>query len=374
MTILKGLFILLILYFFTAYFLFRYINKRHAAKLKEVQRQFDILHQTGLKISSVLEFDKLLQTIMEAFAEVGKISKGSLMLLNEEEEILEIKAGIGISEEVMKTFRLRLGEGVAGIVAATGKPILINDNVTKDRIFFKDFSTGKIQYKETLLSLPLIYKGKVVGVINLDSKTTNQPFNEEDVSFFSILASYAAIAISNAYLYETVITDITTTKLYTSKYFMIRLEEEMNRSKRYNFPVSVALLEIDNFGQFQFNHSYNNEQIHNFLLTQVAKLIKENIRITDIPARYGEKKFAIIFIEADEHDAYNASERLRKVIENKEFSLPPYTYKITISVGVGTYHGEKTLTREEFIYHVESALEYAKQYGGNQTVAYEKIS
>jgi len=353
-----------------SYLILRHFNKKHAIKSKEIQQQFELLHQAGLKITSELEFDKLLQTIMETLAEIGKINKGSIMLLDESEETLKIKASIGISEETIRSVCPKLGEGVAGVVATTGKPILINNHFTKDRIFFKNFSTGKIQHKETLLSLPLIYKGKVIGTINLDSKTSNQPFNEKDMQFFSILANYVAVAIGNAYLYRTVVTDITT-KVYTHKYLMIRLDEEINRSKRYNFPFSLALLEIDNLEQF--GHSYNDQQIYNFLFTQVAKLIKENIRTTDIVARYDEKKFAIIFIEADEHDAYNAGERLRKIVESKEFSLPPYTYKITVSIGIGTYYGEKNFTREEFIYHVDTALNYAKQYGGNQTIAYEKI-
>jgi len=332
-------------------------------KLSQYEKDRLLIEKLTFEISSILELDKLLPKIMDAFIQAGQVSKGSIMLLNEE-GILEIKEAVGLSERAIKEVHLKLSEGIAGKVATTGKAILVKD--TRRDILYKDFlfDPKKERPRETLLCLPLIFKNRILGVVNLEAKINHKPFLRNDEILLSILANQAAVAIANARLYDSAVTD-GLTGLYVQKYFRLSLTQEIERTKRYHCPFSLSLLDIDHFKTF--NDTYGH-QTGDCVLRELAKLLKSSVRVSDLCARYGGEEFALILLETDPQDNFYIGERLRRKIAN--FFFTEKKLRLTVSIGMTSYQGENNLATEDLIKYVDLALYQSKNKGRNQVTIY----
>lgn len=132
--------------------------------------------------------------IVTVTAEVMGSKICSLMLLNRSGKELEIKATQSVSENYNKKPNIKLGEGIAGIVAKYGKPITVLD-VRKDERYIN----REIAKKEklcSLLSVPLIYKGSVMGVLNCYTAKPHR-FNKNEINILMSIANQAAVVIEN---------------------------------------------------------------------------------------------------------------------------------------------------------------------------------
>jgi signal transduction protein with GAF and PtsI domain len=163
---------------------------------KSYEEQIKALSKISKAISSESYLEDILRLIVTVTAQTMSSNICSLMLLNENNELI-IKATQSISEEYNKKPPLKLGEGIAGKVAQLNKPIAVKD-VTHE----KEYRYQDIAKKEGLCSLlcvPLAVKGKVIGVINC---YTSEPydFEETDIEILSAIANQAAVAIENTEL------------------------------------------------------------------------------------------------------------------------------------------------------------------------------
>ena len=155
------------------------------------------LFEVAQTMSSVLDLNSLLRLIVTVAAEKCDAAKCTLMLI-EDEKFLVLKVGVGIDEDKLRNVRTQLGKGIAGQVAQTGVPIWVKNIETDER--FKRQSSAKYQ-TASFLSVPLVVKDKVIGVLNVNDKKDNQPFSKDDFELITILASQAAISVDNARLY-----------------------------------------------------------------------------------------------------------------------------------------------------------------------------
>ncbi len=348
-----------------AYFYFHFKKqKKNTKKCKSAVDDLKLIQELGKEISSKLQMSELLPAIMDAFVKAGDVSKGSLMLYDREKDVLDIKTSVGLSDRARKHIKFKIGEGIAGRVAETAKPILIND--TTGAHMYKDFFSedSKGRPRETILSLPLIFKGEVLGVIALDAKTSGGQFIRNDERLLSILASQAAVSINNAKMYEMAITD-DLTKLYSKRHFVIRLQEEVEKARRYDRPLSLLFIDIDHFKEF--NDTYGH-QLGDKALKHLAGIIKQTTRAADISGRYGGEEFVVILPETAKEHALILAERLRKNIEKQSFVARGNEYRITVSIGIGEYKTKMT-SPSQLIKEADKNLYEAKQKGRNRVVA-----
>lgn len=348
--------------------------KRKTRELERLNADMKLIQDISKDITATLEMRELLPQIMDAFAKSVNVSKGSIMLMNEDTQTLEIKAGLGLSARAYEVVRPKLAEGVAGVVAATCESVLIDDT-SKEKYLYLDFISDptKSRPKETLLCLPLIFKGHVLGVVSLDKKFGGGKFSEYDRRIASILANQAAVAIQNAKLYENAVTD-GLTDLYIHKYFHHRLEKEMERAKRFEQTLSLIMFDIDHFKTFNDDYGH---QVGDAALVQLSKILKNTMRTTDILARYGGEEFAVILVpdpkfEQTPEIVKTIAERLRKNVENTPLELKGKKLKITISVGVVSWHGERKIDKDKLIKMADDALYKAKRDGRNRVCVWEE--
>lgn len=138
-------------------------NKRLLSDLQLKVKELSALNRVGQCIHSLVDLDRLLEKIVFSIAAVMGVEIVSVMLIDRETDEMTIRAAIGLPEEVVKMTRQRVGQGIAGWVAGRGEPLLVND-IEKDLRFPKRESLARYKTK-SLLSVPLLTKGGVIGVL-----------------------------------------------------------------------------------------------------------------------------------------------------------------------------------------------------------------
>ena len=142
------------------------------------------------------EASGILNEILEKITTMLGSEVGSLMLIDEPAQELVIRASKGLTEDVVSKTRIKVGKGISGWVAKAGNPLLIR-NIEADERFSRQSS--KRYYTTSLLSAPIRARNRVVGVINVNNKTTREPFTEYDLSLLTILTNEMSIAIESAH-------------------------------------------------------------------------------------------------------------------------------------------------------------------------------
>ncbi len=172
-----------------------------AAKKKEnyqvYVKQIEAISKVANLITSGLYLEELLRLIVQVTAEIMNSKISSLMLLDPEKKELIVRATQSISEAYNKKPNIKLGEGIAGIVARDNKPAYVLDVKNDERYLNRD-----IAKKEGLCSLvcvPLAVKGRVIGVLNCYTSKKHK-FSKHEIDLLTALANQAAMAIENAEL------------------------------------------------------------------------------------------------------------------------------------------------------------------------------
>lgn len=179
--------------------------KVKTAALETSVQRLSSLHHMSRALYSILDTRELLQYFVHLVASELTASRVSLMLLDEETEELTIEASVGLEQDVVESVRVREGEGVAGWVLRERKPVLVED-IDRDPRFKRrldvDYNSDSFISAPVVLSVPLQYQQKMLGVVNVNNKQDGGLFTEDDLEFVATLAGQAAIAAQNARIFE----------------------------------------------------------------------------------------------------------------------------------------------------------------------------
>jgi signal transduction protein with GAF and PtsI domain len=163
-------------------------NQTHAKHIEAISK-------VSRSITSSLSLDDILKLIVTVTAETMNSKICSLMLLNEKEGALVLKATQSMSDTYNTKPPLKLGEGIAGKAALVNKPIVVYDISKESEYKFKDIA--KKEGLRSLLSVPLAVKGHVIGVLNNYTSFAHK-FTEDEINLLTTIANQAAILIENA--------------------------------------------------------------------------------------------------------------------------------------------------------------------------------
>lgn len=178
------------------------IERNNRANQKINQRkiiEMDTVHKISKAMSARLSLEEVLRMIIDLATSVLDAKYASLMLIEEESNELTIRVSNGLSPEIMKKVRIKVGSGIAGTVAYEGKPYLSTDIENDPR--FKKNSNPKFETK-SFICVPVKLGDKVIGVLNINDKKNHEIFNDDDLHLLTILANQAAITIENSRLYQ----------------------------------------------------------------------------------------------------------------------------------------------------------------------------
>lgn len=161
--------------------------------------ELNALYEAGKSIGSTSNLRELLRQIVTLASAVTDAQVASIMLLDERGEYLTIAAAIGLSKDIIEKTRLAVGESIAGFVARTGEPLLVED-VEKHERFVR---INQERYgAASLLCAPLVIKNKIIGVINMANKADGTSFTQNDLRLLTTFASQAAVAVDDANQFE----------------------------------------------------------------------------------------------------------------------------------------------------------------------------
>lgn len=165
-------------------------------------------YSIATELLSAIDLDDCLKILVNRVASYMSVEIVSIMLTDNDKKRLIVKIAKGLDEKIVQNYSTKIGEGVAGWVGKTGEPLLIKD-ITKDTRFTIR-GDGKY-YNNSLLSVPLKMRNRVIGVINVNNKVSKDIFREYDLDLLKAIADFAAIAIE-----------------------VIRLEEQIAKSNKDN--------------------------------------------------------------------------------------------------------------------------------------------
>lgn len=318
------------------------------------------------------DIDKLLDIIIEKSIEAAKATKGSLMLLDDSQEFLEVQRVIMWDESInrpvpienfKKNIKIKPGEGIAGKVLVTGDMLIINEPENDPN--FKQFDDNE-RFIQNICCIPLKVNNITFGVINIVDKIDGSPFEKRDTDLLMAMVNQAAIVLDNTKLFKLAITD-GLTGLYLVRHFRNRLASEEKRAKRYNKIFSILFFDIDHFKKF--NDTYGHH-IGDEVLKQVAAIFKSSLREgIDIAARYGGEEMIALLPETDIKGAYIVAERLRNAVADHEFTGYKTSLHVTISIGISEFPTSDSNT-DELIRKADTALYRSKEGGRNKTTIY----
>jgi diguanylate cyclase (GGDEF)-like protein len=212
-----------------------------------------------------------------------------------------------------------------------------------------------------------------VGVISIVRE--GQDFTETEKDLFAYLVGQAAVSLENVSLHETVQRQALTdelTGLFNLRHFHESLDNEIERSRRFNSPVGLAMLDIDAFKQVNDTHGH---QQGDLVLLQVARCLRSLSRDIDVPARYGGEELAVILPQTDLSGAELLAERMRSAIAGLRIKRldGAGALSITASFGVAALP-QSAVDKEALIAAADAALYRAKRAGKNRVERAERAA
>ncbi len=169
---------------------------QNQARLEAQRRMADLilLKKVGETASSRNDLQELFEQILDSIVQSTGVEVASLMLL-EEDGLLRIAAAHGLSQKIAASVQVAAGEGISGHVLATGEPVLV-PNIDQDSRF-ESLNHGQRYKNQSLLSVPIYVRDEMVGVINVNNKTSGYPFDLEDQNLLVAIANQVSLAIEN---------------------------------------------------------------------------------------------------------------------------------------------------------------------------------
>ena len=312
-----------------------------------------LLNELGRKANSVLNPTELLPNICQQVRTAFGYDLGRIEMMAPGREELVVEAESGYGPELIGR-RIRVGEGLSGVAAESGEPVVANSVVKEPR--YVALHPGI----RSALSLPLKYRDELMGVLSLESKRT-YAFSPHDVLTLRTLADQLAVALHNAHAYQMALEQAITdglTGLKTPRFFMEALDREWRHSTRAGQTFSVIMMDLDGFKQVNDRHGHlEGDKV----LTAVASLLNDRVRQSNVVARYGGDEFAILLPEERTGQAETLAERLRSSIESDRYLA---AHGVTASFGIAAFplHGP---TQEEILRVADSGMYLAKHHQGN---------
>ncbi|MEE8106187.1 MAG: sensor domain-containing diguanylate cyclase [Planctomycetota bacterium] len=308
-----------------------------------------------------------LTTLAEQIVEVARKrvrgERVSLFLKTPGTKSMRILHSIGMSDEEARAAEIRMGEGVAGEVAASRESVLVQDAG-------RDGPAAKQEYKSrSYMIVPMIFQGEMMGLLCVTERMEPEPFTDQDLRYLNAFADVAAQTLHNALQYQAVdklATIDELTGLFNRRYFNRALQQEIERARRYKHDLTLAMIDIDHFKRF---NDANGHQDGDRALAIVARILQDSFREADMVVRYGGEEFVVLMPETSRlpGNGVDFVDRARRKVEaeNLVYEWRGTTCRVTISGGVATFPNQAD-TAEELVRRADLAQFEAKKAGRNR--------
>lgn len=280
-------------------------------------------------LESPSPIDAIQREVLRRLCRLAGASSGTILRLDARRGVLILAEAVGLVRGDLSLVKFKVGEGVAGHVARTGRAACIDD-VRRDRRFKR--LPGEKTRIRSLLSVPMRARGGLLGVLTLTSPRVGA-FSRDLMRLVGHVAGHVASEIDHHRLFELAVTD-PLTGLYNRRYFRRRLQEEAAAARRHGTTFAVCLFDVDDFSSInaRYGHAGGDRA-----LATVANLLRTSLRGHDVAARYGGDEFVVLLSRASKSAAVRVADRVRGKLAGAATDDRGAAMPVTLSGGVAAY-------------------------------------
>lgn len=359
-----------------------YQLERSNERLKSKVTAQDLMMEAAHRLGGTLKRESVVERLIGLVQEKLQWPQFAFFLIEgqAERQWLKMVGSYGLNKEGLPVQpRLNIGEGLVGIVAQTGAPVVIG-NVAKEKKLSLWVANDYLlpdpdnRRSGSLMAVPMLHKGRVIGVFLFCDQRVGV-FDGDAVALISALAAQTALAIVNAELYETTLELATSdplTGVLNRRAMVKQIEFEIARAQRFNTKLALLLVDVDHFKH------YNDRMGHvlgDVALKELAAVLKENIRRVDTLARFGGEEFCVILPQSDIRAAREVASKLCEAVrglklrgvEKQELG------HLSVSIGITVVSGENELLSNDsavtdLLALADHALYEAKRLGRDRFI------
>ncbi len=334
--------------------------------VKQQADELDALKRIGLNLTSSLDLQIVLETVVTEAMKLMKNSRAAHIFLHAHGE-LEFGASLNSEGVANKPIAMPRPNGLTYLVVNNGLPIIIED--IKTHPLYKD---NPQDWHGSIIGVPLKFGSSIVGVMNI-SKSTTGGFTRSEMRLIGLLADQAAVAISNASLHKGV-TELANTDSVTGlpnrRALDERLQDEMRYARSMNSKFSVVMMDLDGFKNVNdtLGHSIGDD-----VLRHVFNYLAEKMRTTDFLARYGGDELTLVMRDGDVEVAEIVANKIIELMKSYSFPIPgskPIQLGITAGIAVYPLHSQSA---SDLLRAADAALYWAKKHNRGK-FAFAKIN
>ncbi len=305
----------------------------------------EALNLIGQKISSISDFESLVEVVYGETSKIMKTENFYLALYNKEQNDLQFIIYVEEGKRVQRRKR-ELKKGLTEYVIKTKKPLLLSQKVVENSKKIGIKALGRPA--QCWLGVPILYGKKALGVIAVQDYEKPSIYDESDMKILITIANQTAVAIENSRLYEETLKMAVTdpmTGLFNIRHLYSILKLEIERARRYDLAFSILIIDIDNFKEYndRYGHLLGDE-----LLRAYGQFLVSNSRKIDTVARYGGDEFVTVLPETEKVNALHVMQRIREKLGKHVFNIKKKKISLMVTIGEASFPEDAT-TSEELI-------------------------
>jgi len=336
------------------------------------QEHLGIMHEASGLLTEALTLSDVASSLRALFERITTIDTLVITMLNEERTHQRVvhAEGTGVADLADQTFPTN-GSSLANLALLRRHVLPYSGRLERDDI--PVFGTnGTLPGIRSLAVQPLMFAGECIGTLTVGVEREDA-IHTRARQQIELICSHAAAAVANAVAYNQAVTMATIdgmTGLTNHRTFKERATEALARAERAGRPVSLILTDIDHFKRV--NDTYGHA-IGDDVIVDVAQILRETLRKSDIGARYGGEEFAILLEDTTPADAIRLAERIRERVRELTFSTPRGSLGVTVSLGVASFPADAQAVLP-LIEAADQALYGAKNGGRDQVVHFPDMN
>lgn len=312
------------------------------------------IRRVGDTLRSTHDMKQMLSSVLNTTVDAIRADGAVLWMFGSTRQ--ELYPARGVNVDLDELGRVKVGEGVVGLVAERSVNVLLPQHAGPR-------PTAAETTHPVTIAIPLYSQDRIMGVISVHRADPADHFTEEEFDYVVFLGEQAGVAVENVLLHEEAqrlsITD-GLTGVWNRRYFLMQFPQALAAAQRFQRPFSVLMLDLDTFKAINDTHGH---QRGDAILVEFSKRVTRVIREVDTFARYGGEEFICLLSETDLQGARITAEKILDAIRSEPFGVPgEQPLSITVSIGVASYpvHGE---TYKLLVGAADKALYRAKEGG-----------
>lgn len=321
--------------------------------------QLNGLQQLGAAIGASLKIDNTFRVVAENIKQMIPTGQSVILFAVAQGDPHILKAELINSpySDYVRSLAVRNDEGILGKATELNRTLLIQDTEQYEL-------QNLINNERSVIVAPLRAEEEILGLLYVGG-AKERAFTEEHRSLVETVSYQASIAVKNALLYEQTQQMAFTdglTGLYLHRFFQVRLVEEIAWADRYKKSICLVMVDADKFKQFNDTLGH---PAGDALLQEIASLLKDKVRTTDIVCRYGGDEFALILKDTPKDEAVRTCERIR---ETFQLRFAAAVVQVTASIGLACYPTDAP-NKKDLAKAADDALYVSKREGRNRVTA-----